>query len=191
VAGVPLDPRIQGVSFEKVLKQPEAKVRDFAFAEHNWHVFKAHERMVRNGDWLYIRNAWPKQRNLCVESIEFPSGEVLWERFKAGQLNEFQQDVFLKPRPQEELYRVSEDPYQFHNLASKPEHAAELARLSKALDQWTVQTGDTIPETPTPDRNQRPGEPKPPEFEHREMPGDAKQAQKINAPGPVLSSSID
>lgn len=191
LAGVAPDKRIQGVSFEKVLKQPETKVRDFAFAEHNWHVFKAHERMVRSGDWLYIRNAWPEQRNLCVESIDFPSGKVLWERFKSGKLNEFQQDVFLKPRPQEELYLVTKDPYQFHNLISNPEHAAELARLRNALDQWTVQTGDTIPKNPTPDRNQRPGEPKPPEFEHREMPGDAKQAQKINAPGPVLSNSID
>ncbi|HAH47069.1 MAG TPA: heparan N-sulfatase [Planctomycetaceae bacterium] len=191
LAGVSADKRIQGVSFKKVLKRPEAKVRDFAFAEHNWHVFKAHERMVRSGDWLYIRNAWPEQRNLCVESIEFPSGEVLWDRFKAGKLNANQQDVFLKPRPREELYRVSEDPCQFHNLALQPAHAADLSRLRQALDQWTVETGDTIPENPTPIRNQRPGEPKPPEFEHREMPGDAKQAQKINARGPVLSTLND
>ncbi|HBL47794.1 MAG TPA: heparan N-sulfatase, partial [Planctomycetaceae bacterium] len=86
---------------------------------------------------------------------------------------------------------VSEDPCQFHNLALQPAHAADLSRLRQALDQWTVETGDTIPENPTPDRNQRPGEPKPPEFEHREMPGDAKQAQKINARGPVLSTLND
>ena len=187
VAGVNRDPRMQGVSFQKILKHPEKKVRDFAFAEHNWHVFKAHERMVRTGDWLYIRNAWPEQRNLCVESIEFPSGEQLWQRFHAGKLNEFQQDVFLKPRPAEELYLVSKDPYQFHNLATKPEYANELTRLRTVLDQWTKETGDTVPKKPTLDRNQRPGSPEPPEFEHREMPGDSKQATSINAPGPVLS----
>ena len=187
VAGVSPDPRIQGTSFQNVLKQPDAKVRDYAFAEHNWHVFKAHERMVRSGDLLYIRNAWPEQRNLCVESIDFPSGEVLWQRFKAGKLNEFQRDVFLKPRPAEELYLVTEDPHQFQNLASKPEYAADLTRLRKVLDDWTAETGDTIPENPTLDRNQRPGEPAPPEFEHREMPGDARQATMINAPGPILA----
>lgn len=185
VAGVKPDPRIQGVSFQSMLKQPKAKVRDYAFAEHNWHVFKAHERMVRSGDLLYIRNAWPEQRNLCVESIDFPSGKILWERFRDGKLNEFQKDVFLKPRPKEELYLVSKDPYQFHNLAEKPEYSSELARLRSVLDQWTEQTGDTIPSNPTPDRNQRPGEPKPGKFEHKEMPGDAKQAQTINSPGPV------
>lgn len=187
LAGVARDPRIQGVSFQKVLKDPDANVRDYAFAEHNWHVYQAHERMVRSGDWLYIRNAWPEQRNLCVESIKFPSGEVLWQRFKAGKLNEFQQDVFLKPRPAEELYRVSKDPYQFDNLATKSEYAAELSRLRKLLDQWTEETGDTIPENPTLDRNQRPGGPVPAKFQHREMPGDAKQAVQINEPGPVLA----
>ena len=156
LAGVTPDPRIQGVSFQKVLRQPDAKVRDYAFAEHNWHVFKAHERMVRTGDWLYIRNAWPEQRNLCVESIKFPSGEVLWQRFEADKLNEFQRDVFLKPRPQEELYLVTEDPDQFQNLASKAEYANELSRLRKVLDAWTEETGDTIPKNPTLDRNQRP-----------------------------------
>ena len=187
LAGVTLDPRIQGVSFQKLLKHPDTKVRDYAFAEHNWHVFKAHERMVRTGDWLYIRNAWPEQRNLCVESMKFPSGEVLWQRFQAGKLNEFQQDVFLKPRPAEELYLVSKDPNQFRNLAAKPKYAMELSRLRKVLDQWTEETGDTVPKNPTLDRNQRPGGPVPPEFKHREMPGDAKQAQAINAPGPILA----
>ncbi|WP_417394630.1 sulfatase [Gimesia chilikensis] len=187
VAGVKADPRMQGVSFENLFTDPKAKVRDYAFGEHNWHVFKAHERMVRSGDWLYIRNALPGQRNLCVESIDFPSGEALWERYEAGKLNKNQKDVFLKPRPREELYKVSKDPHQFENLADKPEYASELARLRTVLDQWAEQTGDTIPDNPTPDRNQRPGEPKPGEFEHREMPGDARDAQKVNQPGPVLA----
>ncbi|MCA9018309.1 MAG: heparan N-sulfatase, partial [Planctomycetaceae bacterium] len=74
-----------------------------------------------------------------------------------------------------------------HNLAAKPESAADLARLRKVLDQWTAETGDTVPKNPTPDRNQRPGGPEPPEFEHREMPGDSRQATAINAPGPILA----
>lgn len=187
LVGITSDPRIQGVSFQKLLTQPEKKIRDYAFAEHNWHVYQAHERMVRTGDFLYIRNALPNQRNLCVESIEFPAGEVLWQKYEDGSLNSVQQDVFLNPRPKEELYLVTEDPYQFHNLAAKPEYADQLSQLRKVLDQWTDETGDTIPKNPTLDRNQRPGEPKPPAFEHREMPGDAKQAHAINAPGPILA----
>ena len=63
LAGVPGDKRLQGVSLTKVFDDPAATVRDYAFAERNWHVYAAHERMVRCGDWLYIRNAFPQAQS--------------------------------------------------------------------------------------------------------------------------------
>src|SRR5690606_11850249 len=48
LAGVERDKRIQGRSFKRLLETDENEsFRDFVFAEHNWHVFQAHERMVR------------------------------------------------------------------------------------------------------------------------------------------------
>src|SRR5690606_32106089 len=85
LAGVEKDKRIQGKSFKKLLVNKEENIRDFAFAEHNWHVFRAHERMVRFGDWLYIRNEYPERRNLSGESTRmFPAGVELWGAYDKG-----------------------------------------------------------------------------------------------------------
>ena len=186
LAGVKKDPRIQGVSFAKVLDHPEAVTRDVAFAEHNWHVYKNHERMVRTGEWLYIRNNFRDQRNLCKEAFMGGAGEDLWAAQKAGKLAAAQENVFLNPCPAEELYRVTDDPHQLRNLAGETEHEAVLERLRKMLDRWTEETGDTVPENPTPDRDKRPGEEeKPKKFKRGAFPGAGRDAANVNRPGPV------
>jgi N-sulfoglucosamine sulfohydrolase len=184
LAGLPIDPRVQGVSFAPVLTDPSAVVRDVAFAEHNWHVFQAHERMVANGDWLYIRNAFPERLNMCVESAPvFPSGVEIWDAHEQGLLNESQINLFAVPRAAEELYSVGDDPYQLTNVAET--HPGVVAQMRTLLDRWTEETGDTIPENPTPDR-EKPDRTSIPGFRRGEMPGDATEATKINGKGPVL-----
>ena len=123
LAGVTIPETVQGVSFAALLKDPAATSRDVIFAEHNWHVFQAHERMVRHGDWVYIRNAWPERQNLCVESTaEFPAGEELWAAEARGELQPQQRDIFMVPRAAEELYNLAADPEQMNNLAGDPAH---------------------------------------------------------------------
>jgi len=182
LAGVKADPRMQGVSFTAVLQDPEAVVRDYVFAEHNWHVFQAHERMVRTGDWLYIRNAFPERVNMCVEAKRYPAGGELWHHYREGNLKPEQTDIMRQPRPAEELYNVADDPYQFDNLASDPKHAVALKRLRGILDTWTKQTCDDVPQTPTPDR------PPSGKIGHQPggvMPGIASGAPRCNDPGPI------
>ncbi len=180
-------PTIQGVSFANVLADPKAKTRDYAFAEHNWHVFQAHERMVRFGDWLYIRNAFPELQNLCMEADPtYPAGEELWEFEAAGKLNPEQRDIFLKPRPAEELYRVSKDPHQIANLAANPENSPVLEEARALLEQWTEATGDSIPDDITNDRQDAYGK-KNPDHKRGTLPGEDRGAAKINAKGPVLA----
>ncbi len=187
LAGVEKIPTIQGVSFAKLLSDPSAKIRDYAFAEHNWHVFQAHERMVRFGDWLYIKNAFPELQNLCMEGDPtFPAGEELWEYEAAGKLKPEQRDIFLKPRPAEELYRVSKDPHQIANLAANPENSPVLEEARALLERWTTETGDSIPEDITNDRQDAYGK-KNPEHQRGTMPGEDLGAATMNAPGPVLA----
>ncbi|MEX2578796.1 MAG: sulfatase [Verrucomicrobiales bacterium] len=188
LAGVEPDDRMQGVSFVEILEDPKASVRDIAFAEHNWHVYQAHQRAVRSGDFLYVRNAFPEKQALSKESDPtFPVGEELWEKHAAGELNENQQDIFLKPRPTEELYQVSDDPYQMNNLAEDEEQAEVLSEMRELLDDWTEATGDTVPADPTRDRDAPDGT-KDPDHTHREMPGAAAEATEITDPGPVRRS---
>ena len=187
LAGLEKDERMQGVSFVDVLSDPKAKVRDFAFAEQNWHVFQAHQRMVRSGDFLYIKNNFPDRMVLSMESDPtFPAGTELWAKEKAGELSENQRDIFRNPRPTEELFQVSDDPYQLANLAGKEEFDSILQKMRANLHDWTEQTGDTVPGNPTPDRQDISGK-KVKGHKHLEMPGEAKNATAINKPGPVFA----
>ncbi|WP_345328454.1 sulfatase [Novipirellula rosea] len=187
LAEVEKDERIQGVSFVPILKDAKASVREVVFAEHNWHVYRNHERLVRFGDWLYIRNNFTDQANLCVEAYTGGAGEDLWAAKAANDLTNPQQNVFLNPCPAEELYHVGKDAHQLKNLAANPETQQVLEKAREVLAQWTEQTGDTIPENPTPDRDAPPGSPQKDRkaFKHGEMPGESSGATSINHSGPL------
>jgi arylsulfatase len=186
LANVAGDDRMQGVSLRSVLEDPTATVRDYAFAEHNWHVYLAHERMLRCGEWLYIRNAYPERNALCEESNEtFPAGhELARATEQLAELTPVQRDILLKPRPAEELYGVPDDSEQLRNLAGDPQYAATLRQLRQILDRWTEETGDTVPKNPTPDRVAG-------SVRRGEFPDAGRSAAAIRAPGPVRGKVPD
>jgi arylsulfatase len=77
------------------------------------------------------------------------------------------------------------------------EDKKDLKALKQAralLAKWTEQTGDSIPDNPTPNRHDPPrienGKILPPgkakiRNPHAEMPGASRNASKINHPGPI------
>jgi arylsulfatase len=178
-----------------MLKDPKATIRGVVFAEHNWHVYRNHERMVRFGDYLYIRNNFPNQPNLCYESDDYyPAGAELWKVHAAGKTKPQQHQLFANPCPPEELFMVSKDPHQLSNLINEAEHQEALEQARSLLSEWTEQTGDTIPGSPTPNRHEPPriveGEIIPAgkaldKNPHAEMPGASRNASGINHPGPI------
>lgn len=184
LAGVKPSPTIQGVSMVPILKDPKAVVRDVAFTERNWHVYSAHERAVRHGNWLYIRNAFPDQQALSVESdwTAYPAAIEYWEYQRAGKLTDLQKDVQLVPRPAVELYQTDVDPHQFKNLAGQADHRGMEEKLANILAKWTEETGDTVPKNPSPTRKK--GDPQ--QGRKGEIPGESKQAESINRSGPVV-----
>lgn len=184
LAGIEPHRRFQGVSFKPLLDDPGSDTREYIFAEHNWHVFRAHERMVRSGDFMYIWNAYPEKRNMCVESAPvFPAGVELWEAWENGLTMRVQEDIFMVPRPDEELYDVVNDPYQFTNLAGDIEFTDELSRMRAVMTRWIKETGDDVPDHPTPDREDE-YRTKNPDFARGEMPGAKYGADTITAKGP-------
>jgi len=186
------DKRIQGKSFFGILQGREKAIRDFVFAERNWHVFQGYERMVRYGNWVYIRNGFPERRNLAGESAKnFPAGRELWDAYDKGQTNKVQEDVFLKPRPEEELFNVVEDPFQFTNLADAGSNKKMLSYLRKVLDTWVLETGDSKPQNPTPDRDDVDGKKLPGEWKKQEKPGKINNADSITRPGPILEKNVN
>ncbi|WP_292922903.1 sulfatase-like hydrolase/transferase [Novosphingobium sp. SCN 63-17] len=107
------------------------------------------QRTVTDGRWRYIRNYMPHRPWGQHQAFEWlAKGYQDWEAaHRAGTLNA-DQDRFFHTKPFEELYDLSQDPHELHNLADKPEADAELARLSKELDAHMLAIHDNgfIPE---------------------------------------------
>ncbi len=98
LAGVEIPECVQGQSFLPILKNPEVSVRDVIFSEQNWHVYRNHSRLVRWGDFAYIRNNFPNQMNLCAESdITYPAGKELWQAHAAGETTKNHWQTFFQP----------------------------------------------------------------------------------------------
>jgi N-sulfoglucosamine sulfohydrolase len=180
---------VQGKSFTTLLDNPEKTVCEYVFAERNWHTQRAHERMVRWENWVYIRNSYPELNQLLVVQRKFPAFKDMVELNKKGQLTEAQRDLLLAPRPAEQLFYVDNDPDQLVNVIQQKENKEVLAHLRKALDEWQDRTGDTAPplDKVTPDRHDLvTGERlyegwRPPTGI---LPGEEKNAAFINDPGP-------
>lgn len=145
-AGVAIPESVQGRSLRPVFADPGASARRLAFSEHNWHDYAAYGRAVRDGEYLYILNLRPELPwQGPADSVRSPSHESLQAARKAGTLTLAQQDVFLAPRPGEELYRTADDPNQLKNLAADPKHAAALKRLRELMTRWREETADSAP----------------------------------------------
>lgn len=189
LAAVSLSPTFQGRSLLPVLRDPTATIRPYAFSEHNWHDFEAHGRAVRDARYLYIHNfrpALPQQGP--ADSVRSPSFQALRAAYALPDpLPPIQQDVFLAPRPEVELYDMHADPHQVANLAGSPELAAIEERLAAALERWMTQTGDSVPDDITPDMfDPETGRPLPGtqnEKPYRDPPGASRGADRINAEG--------
>ena len=190
LAHVPRHPRMQGVSFKKILEEPASATRDFAFAEHNWHVYQGHERMVRFGDWMYIRNWFPDRRVMCVESAPvFPAGKELWEAYEEGRTRPEQEDIFQVSRPEEELYHVADDPFQFDNLAGKQAYLDTLSFMREVMNCWVSETGDHVPDPITPDRETLDRD-QYEDFQRGEMAGARFGADTVTRTGPVYLQDV-
>lgn len=156
MAGCSIPETIQGVSIMPILSGKQYSVRDYAFSEHNWHDYEAHGRSVRHGDFLLIRNFRPQLPwQGPADSVRSPSHRSLLSGRDAGELNTAQQDVFLTPRAEVELYHTATDSWQLTNLADSADYSTVRKDLTTVLDQWMDKTGDSVPASLRRDRFDR------------------------------------
>jgi arylsulfatase A-like enzyme len=107
-------------------------------------------RSALDGRYVYIKNFRTDlplvYRNEYREQIEMTS--TLLTMNSANQLTGDAAYIFMKTKPEEELYDLLTDPYEVHNLASKTEYSEKLLELRQALNQWISEVGDkgAIPE---------------------------------------------
>ena len=147
IAGLKPLESFQGVSFLPTLTGQTEPVREYAFAEHNWHDYQAFERAVHSDRYCYVRNWLPNTAGTppadAVRSPTFASMQALDAK---GQLHIKIASLTLRsPRPEEFLYDVTLDPQCVANLATDRSHNSVLKRMRAALDAWQKETGDAFP----------------------------------------------
>ena len=149
-------PGSQGKSFVELLGDPQVKIREYAFAEHNWQDYQARERGVRSGRYSYIRNEVPElPATPPAEVVRGESYQAMRRLRDQGKLTAEQMACFVRPRPREELYDLAADPYELKNVAGDPKHAEALQDLRQVLSNWQTETEDVKPESLTPDKYDR------------------------------------
>ena len=158
-AGLKIGENYQGKSFKKLLEKPEIEFRNFVFAEHNWHDFESHGRMVRSNEFMYIenkRNQYAQRGPL--DAINSDTYASLLSKFNSGDITEIQKDIFISPRPREEFYEIKNDLFQRENLIDNKKYIEKIKELKLVLNQWKNDTGDSEPSEITKDwYERRPG----------------------------------
>jgi len=146
IAGAEPLEQFQGQSLMPILKDPEAEVRQYAFAEHNWHDYRAYERAVHGKQYVYVRNWLPNTpATPPADAVNSPTYDVMRRLWKADKLKYTQDDVFVQNRGEHFLYDQESDPYNIFNLADAPAYSEPLKRMQKALADWRQRTDDSFP----------------------------------------------
>ncbi|MEM6779830.1 MAG: sulfatase [Planctomycetota bacterium] len=103
-----------------------------------------HIRSARTTQYKYIRNFLPDRPYLqpCAYKDAKAILKAIREVHRRGDMNETQQLVMRTSRPVEELYDMTSDPFEIHNLAEDPAHAETLATMRGRLDDWMESTND-------------------------------------------------
>jgi N-sulfoglucosamine sulfohydrolase len=176
LAGADVPEVFQGKSFVSLFSRPDIELNEYVFAEHNWHDYQAHERSVRNHNYLFIQNAFPAlNANPPADAVRSITYQEMIRLFDLGQLGEAYMDCFIAPRNGEELYDVVNDPYQMNNLIGEGAYKEVANKMRNILEEWKITTNDKLPDEITPDM-----------YDRRN--GTALPGIKVRTPGSFLSN---
>ena len=146
----------EGVDLSPLLKEPEKPIRDYVFAEKNWHDYEDHARSVRNERYKYIRNYFEDlPLTPPADVVRSPTFVELIRLQEKGTLSPAQSICFATPRPKEEIYDLKLDPFELKNLATDERYSPLLHAMQAALSDWEKKTKDAPSEVRTPDEFDR------------------------------------
>ncbi len=140
------DAGFDGSSFAAVLRGERQPQRTMIFKEHNENSGGQNTpmRAVQTKDWLYIFSPWSNGTRVMSGATNGTSTcRQMRLLAKTDKQIAARIDLFDHRAP-EEAYEVRYDPDALTNLISNPRHAAEVAQLEKALEDWMVRTRDPL-----------------------------------------------
>ncbi|MEN8203129.1 MAG: sulfatase [Bacteroidota bacterium] len=140
-AGIEMPGYMEGRS----LYGPQANEREYVIsARDRCDETEDRIRSVRKGDFKYIRNFHPQRPYLQPNA--YKDNKAIMKRMRAlhveGKLNEDQALIMRDTRPGEELYDLSRDPFELHNLADDETCNETLLEMRSILEEWIDETGD-------------------------------------------------
>ena len=145
-AGITIGQNYQGNSFKNLTKNSEQPFRNYVFAEHNWHDYESHERMVRDKDFMYIENNRNQFAQIGpLDAVNSHSFASLLKKYETGEISDIQKEIFISPRPKEEFYYMKNDLFQRNNLINDETFKEKINNLKNTLNQWKKETGDSKP----------------------------------------------
>ena len=133
---------LDGRSFLAVLRGEEQTHRERIFTTHSgdgaMNVYPT--RSVRTREWKYIRNLHPEFAFTShIDRAGDVDGANYWRSWERAAANDPRAAAIVKryrERPADELYDLRTDPFEQHNLAADPAHAARLQAMRSELDAW-------------------------------------------------------
>ncbi len=151
IAGGNPAPVLDGRSFLPVIMGQADRHKDYVYAEMTTRgIINGSEtfgiRSVRGERYKYILNFTPgvEFRNACTKSREFKS----WiAKAEGGDKDAADKVRRYRNRAGVEVYDLENDPYEWHNLAGKPEVGDVEKTLRAKLDEWMRSQGDKGQET--------------------------------------------
>jgi N-sulfoglucosamine sulfohydrolase len=153
-AGGKAPPDIDGRSFLPVLLGSEDQHRNEIFATHTGDkgMNRAPMRCIRTERYKYIINLAPEVP-YATHITEDPDPTSYWRTWlQLAETSDAAARLIARHRhrPAEELYDLSDDPFELKNLAADPAHANKLVELRERLKQWRSQQGENLNKVPMP-----------------------------------------
>ncbi|MDZ4800287.1 MAG: sulfatase-like hydrolase/transferase [Bryobacteraceae bacterium] len=119
-------------------------------------------RSCTDGRYVYLRQFMPHKiyGQQIGYMMEMPTAAVWKKMYDAGQLKP-PQTFFWETKPSEELYDITTDRDEVKNLASSPQHQAQLLKMRKAVHDWQMEIRDVgmLPECDVLERAAKAGTP--------------------------------
>ncbi|MBM3858134.1 MAG: sulfatase [Verrucomicrobia bacterium] len=156
-AGVAPVPGLPGLPLQPLLAGEPVKWRTHLFTEYHTHGSLNYfpQRTARNDRYKLIENLLPGSVNpdyhLTLGKLQAevrqhgPKGALDLAATIANAAPDVRTAyATMRQPPRYELYDLKTDPHEFRNLAGATEHAARLAELARALDDWRRETRDPL-----------------------------------------------
>lgn len=141
---------IDGRSFFEVLANSNATHREMVFASHtgDQQMNRSPMRMLRTARYKYILNLAPDELYNTHMNLanDHDGGREYWPSWQEMSFKDTHAAEVLwryHHRPEEELYDLSNDPWERVNLAQDEKYAELMAEFRRQMAMWRKQQGDT------------------------------------------------